>query len=202
MDPTNGDPQGYLNGAVSKDYLSIVSNTPVDSLVYKGSSRPTVFGAVLNSFYWKGFTLSFNITYKFGYYFRRSSTGINATDALTYPTIHMDYINRWQKPGDENNTNVPSVIYPANSNRNLFYQNAEVLVEKGDQVRLQNINIAYTLDNARMHNLPFSQVQLYAFVNNLGLLWKANHAGIDPDYNTLYAMPDPKSITLGLKFTL
>jgi TonB-linked SusC/RagA family outer membrane protein len=202
LDPTTGDPQGYLNGATSKDYLSIISNTPVDSLVYSGSSRPTLFGSLMNTFSWKRFSFSFNITYKLGYYFRKSSTGINYQDALTNPTINSDYTLRWQKPGDELTTNVPSLVYPNNANRNLFYQNSEVLIEKGDHIRLQNINISYQLDKSEWRKLPFSNVQIYLYANNLGLLWKANKAGIDPDYTAAFLMPDPKSFSIGLRANL
>ncbi len=202
LDKTNGDPQGYLNGAVSKDYLSIISSTPIDSLVYSGSSRPSMFGSLLNTFTWKNFSVSINITYKLGYYFRKSSTGLNYQDALSNPTINADYLLRWQNPGDELRTQVPSLVYPNNTNRNVFYQNSAALVEKADHIRLQNINLSYQLDKSQWHKLPFSSVQIYVFANNLGLLWKANKAGIDPDYTAAFSMPDPSSISIGCKINL
>ncbi len=197
-----GDPVGYLNGKTSKDYLSIIGSTPVDSLVYSGSSRPTLFGSLLNSFSYKRFSISFNITYKLGYYFRRNSTAINYQDALTPPSISNDYFLRWQKPGDENITNVPALLYPSNANRNLFYRSSEVLIEKGDHIRLQNINLAYVLDRLQWKNMPFSQIQFYVYASNLGILWKANKVGVDPDYSAAYSIPEPKSISVGLKVNL
>jgi hypothetical protein len=35
------------------------------------------------------------------------------------------------------------------------------------------------------------------YANNLGLLWKANPVGLDPDFITGY--PDPKTISVGFK---
>ena len=35
--------------------------------------------------------------------------------------MNTEFAQRWQKPGDELKTNVPSVIYPANSLRDNFY---------------------------------------------------------------------------------
>ncbi len=67
-----GDPQGYLNGKLSTDYASILAATTVDSLMYVGPSRPTNFGALRNSFTYKGFELSINILYKFNYFFKNS----------------------------------------------------------------------------------------------------------------------------------
>jgi hypothetical protein len=78
---TNGDPLGYRGDTKSKDYTALL-NVPIDSLVYKGSARPTVFGSVRNTFSYGRFSFSFNITYKFNYVFRRSSTSINYSDMV------------------------------------------------------------------------------------------------------------------------
>ena len=115
---------------------------------------------------------------------------------------NADYLLRWQNPGDELRTQVPSLVYPNNTNRNIFYQNSSALVEKADHIRLQNINLSYQLDKSQWHKLPFSSVQIYVFANNLGLLWKANKAGIDPDYTAAFSMPDPSSISIGCKINL
>jgi TonB-dependent starch-binding outer membrane protein SusC len=34
-------------------------------------------------------------------------------------------------------------------------------------------------------------------MNNVGILWKANHEGIDPDYG--FGLPSPHSYSVGLK---
>ncbi|WP_448634124.1 hypothetical protein [Pedobacter panaciterrae] len=43
LDPTNGDPRGYLNGEVSKDYKAIL-NSSMQDVEYNGSARPTIYG--------------------------------------------------------------------------------------------------------------------------------------------------------------
>ena len=200
LDPGNGDPQGLVNKQVSKDYASII-NTSADSLVYHGSARPTIFGSLRNTFSFKRFSLSFNIMFKFGYYFRRSSTSTNYTDIVT-STPNRDYLLRWTKPGDEMMTQVPSLTYPSNSNRNNFYTYSEVLVEKGDHIRLQDIQFSYILDKRLWKQAPFNSLQFYVYANNLGILWRANHAGIDPDYNDnfyLNGFPAPRSISFGIR---
>jgi hypothetical protein len=127
---------------------------------------------------------------------------LNYQDAITSPTINSDYTLRWQKPGDELATNVPSLVYPSNANRNLFYQNSSVLVQKADQVRLQNISLSYSFQKSNYKKLPVSEVQVYVYANNLGLLWKANKLGIDPDFNATFLMPDPKTISIGIRANL
>jgi TonB-linked SusC/RagA family outer membrane protein len=194
LDPATGDPQGYYQGQVSKDYENIVNNTPPDSLVYNGPARPTVYGSVLNSFSWKGFSLSANISFEFGYYFRKSS--IDYTQLLSAEGGNPDYNQRWQKPGDEKFTNVPSMPAQADPERDLFYLYSQALVEKGDNIRFQNISLSYDLDQTQWKKLPFRHIQIYGFLNNIGLLWKANKVGLDPDYT--YLKPT-RSASLGIK---
>jgi len=203
LDPQTGDPIGYLNGKASTDYQAIISSTPVDSLVFNGSSRPTVFGSIRNTFSFKGFSISANILYKGGYYFRKSSTSLIYSQVINGSTVNADFVNRWQQPGDEKHTSVPSVTYPGDVNRNNFYHGSEVLIEKADHVRLQDIRLSYDLEQLNMKKFPFTHLGLYVYANNLGILWRANKSGIDPDYldngGTGRIYPAPKTIAFGIK---
>lgn len=198
LDPLTGDPQGYLNGVVSKDYAALRSiKNPIENMVFNGSALPTVFGNFTNTVSWKELTLSVNVTYKMGYYFRRASVNYTDITALRSGGLHSDYANRWQKPGDEKFTNIPSFTYPGSDNRNLFYNSSESLATKGDHIRLQFINLAYSLRKNQLAKLPFKDLQLYANASNLGILWRANKFDIDPDYNN--ALNPRASYTLGLR---
>ncbi|MDP3467068.1 MAG: SusC/RagA family TonB-linked outer membrane protein [Daejeonella sp.] len=199
IDPQTGDPIGYIDGQQSKDYLNILRNATPENIIYNGPARPTVFGSLRNTFTWKGISASLNITYKLGYYFRRRSISLNYQDLLNNNGMHKDYLSRWQKPGDEVTTDVPSPVYPANTNRSNFYRASEVLVDKGDHVRLQDTRVAYTLDKKHFPKLPVAQMQLYVYGNNLGILWKASRSGIDPDYYGRNVFPNPQTWAFGLK---
>ncbi|RYY32526.1 MAG: SusC/RagA family TonB-linked outer membrane protein, partial [Sphingobacteriaceae bacterium] len=79
LDPSNGDPQGYLNGEVSKNYQSITGSTAtVNDLRYHGSAKPTMFGNWANTFSYKKWELNIQLIYKLGYYFRRESVNYNS----------------------------------------------------------------------------------------------------------------------------
>jgi TonB-linked SusC/RagA family outer membrane protein len=201
LDPANGDPQGMLNGAVSKNYSGIIANFKPDSLVYKGSARPTVYGSFRNDLSYKGVEFSFTITYQFGYYFRRSSTSLNYSDLISGTFgKDADYANRWQKPGDEQSTSVPSLVYPSSSVRNTFYQYSEMLVEKADHIRLQDIRLGYNFGRVFGARSAVKSLQVYSYASNLGILWRANKLGIDPDvyaFNTP-SLPNPFILSFGL----
>nr|WP_294795568.1 SusC/RagA family TonB-linked outer membrane protein [uncultured Mucilaginibacter sp.] len=197
LDPLTGDPQGYVNGQVSKDYFAIAQN-PIDQQVVSGSALPPVFGNLRNTIEWKKFSLAFNINYRFGYYFRKPVT--NYSTLITYGTGYNDYEGRWQKPGDERLTNTPSFNYPSDSQRDLFYQYSSVNVEKADNVKLSEIYLSYDFSPKR--KIPgVKSLQFYLFANQLNIiLWKANKAGLDPD--VLYSIKPPASFSAGIKANL
>lgn len=197
LDPQNGDPRGYLNGEVSKDYAKMMG-VDVKDLQYFGSAIPTVYGSLTNTFSYKQFTLDVGVTYKLGYYFRRPS--INYTSLFKDWVGHSDYALRWQKPGDEAFTDVPSNQYQTNSNRDAFYAGSAALIEKGDHIRLQYINLGYEINKKQWQQIPLKALQLYANISNLGILWQESKSGIDPDFNLgSNVIKPPVMYTLGLK---
>ncbi|MHA4811925.1 SusC/RagA family TonB-linked outer membrane protein [Flavitalea flava] len=199
LDLQYGAPQGLLNGHVSEDYPSIYNSSNLHDLVFKGPANPPFFGSVRNSFSWKQWGLSFNILYKFGYFFRRAS--INYSDLFKgLSGGHPDFINRWQKSGDEKITGIPSMSFPLNPASDNFYTASEILIEKGDHIRLQDIQVYYDLVKKKFPRLPVQSIRFYLYANNIGIIWKANHQGIDPDY--VSDIPNPRSLAIGLKLDL
>ena len=107
-----------------------------------------------------------------------------------------DYARRWQKPGDEQHTNVPSFTYPTDSSRDQFYNQSSVNVEKGDNIRLQDARLAYDLGARQLKGLALKHLQLYVYAANLGLVWKATKTSLDPDYP--YSNRPPRTVAIGL----
>lgn len=204
LDPLNGDPQGYNKGNLTKDYNAILSGTTPEELIYHGSAIPVAFGGLRNNFSFAGLTVSANMVYKFGYYIRRPSIYYNRL--YTGWRGHADFEKRWQKAGDEKITNVPSMpAVPFSSNRDVFYTFSEVLIEKGDHIRLQDISISYQLKERFLKKTPFRDLRIYAYANNLGIIWRANKSNIDPDISNypdiVSNYPNPKTISFGIKTT-
>ena len=203
LDPGTGDPRGYLNGEPSNNYTAIINSTSPQSLVYNGPARPPVFGSFRNTFMWKDFSLSANISYRLGYFFRMPSVQYGNNLGLT--VRHGDYAKRWQVPGDENQTYVPSISSGVTSNRDFFYAYSEVLIEKGDHVRLQDVRLSYSPSAGKSKIFQNSGIFIYA--NHLGILWKATSSDWDPDYVTSFSnmarlTPPSRSICLGFNITL
>ena len=199
LDPKNGMARGYLDGEVSADYAKLTgAGAIIDDLLYHGPANPRLFGSIGNTFSWRGLSATVRIAYKFDYFFRKQT--IKYYSLYTSWDGHADYARRWQQPGDERTTDIPSMYYPASSQAETFYTNAEPFVLKGDHVRLQYVGLSYNLNNGSLYKLPFRNVQVFANASNLGVLWKANKEGIDPDYDYSENMLKPSpTYSFGLR---
>lgn len=189
--PLVRNPEGY-----DQDYAGYLEKLTLDNLKMKGVSVPPFYGSLRNMFSYKGVALDVMISWKSGYVFRRpSSNGI--VYSMNY---HMDYLKRWQKPGDELLTNVPAVrdIDDVTPSSGTIYDSSEILIEKGDHIRLQDISLSYTLPRSTAMGKVIKNVRFYAYARNLGVIWKSNRRGIDPDYvNSEFIAP--RTFALGLQ---
>ncbi len=198
LDPQTGDPRGILAGKVSKDYSALFGSTlRIEDMVYHGSALPVFSGALGNSFSYGRFSASFRLSFKLGYYFRKPSLSYNSLFVGRNGNGEIAF--RWQKPGDEAFTNVPSMVYPASSSRDEFYYGSEVNVLRGDHVRMQYVNIGFDVSGKKTGRKLFSQAKVFLVASNLGIIWRENREGIDPDFR---AIPDPKNIAIGFKTNL
>ncbi len=192
LDPLTGDPLGYYAGKKSTEWGNIANADSLNNTtVYSGPGTPTYFGSIRNSVTYKNFNLSFNIIYKFGYYFRSNS--VDYTKLFGFNGSHQDYNKRWLQPGDESKTYVPSAVYPTNFERESFYAMSSVLVENGDHIRLQDVRLSYDINK---QNSRFKNIGIYLYASNLGLIWKANKKGLDPESQII---PLQKNISIGFK---
>lgn len=190
LDPNTGNPRGYLDGAPSEDYNSLVTDS-IGNLNYHGTALPPYYGSVVNTWRWKNIRLFINVTYKFGHYFQRRTIRYHAL--FNNWTSHTDFAKRWQQPGDERWTTVPSMTYPANAARDDFYANSDANIEPGGLIRLQDVKLAYTFRPVFYNrSIP---ITLNFNINNVALLWTANVSDLDPDY---FELPPPRTYTIGV----
>jgi len=200
LDATTGNPLGSLNNTPSTNYSRLVNPASKEEFVYIGSGRPVFFGGLRNDLSYKGFSLSVNLVYSLGYYFRRPSVQYSSAFTSSQSgstTIHNDYSRRWRNAGDEMFTRVPSMVYPAVPARDEFYQYSTTLIEKGDHIRLRDLRLSWNLPLHKNNLRQLLSGRIYVYANNLGILWKSNKAGIDPDNIT--GFPTPRTYALGIE---
>lgn len=191
-----GAPIGILNGVPTTEYSNLFNSFNLTNIKYHGPVNPTTISSIIQNITFRQFTLSLLLTFKGGYFYRRP--GINYIATLADNSGgHPEYSERWEKPGDELFTRIPSLTYPFDQNREDLYKLADILVERGDHLRLQDIKLSWQ----PLHK----KLQLYTYINNIGILWRANHSGIDPDHipygsNHILIYPSAISFTAGINF--
>jgi len=195
LDHMTGSPMGYINGAPivlnNSTRYNAINIQPISAARYMGSAVPVYYGSIRNSFRYAGISVSANILFKLGYYFRRQNTVdygslFGSSSQVIQPE---EYAMRWQKPGDELLTNVPAQVYP--SIGDIFYRFADINVLKADHARLQELNFSYYLaKKGRFIKNP----RIYANISNLGVIWRANKNGLDPDSPDY---PNPRTYAFG-----
>lgn len=195
LSPENGMPQGFFNGALSTDYRTLIGpETDITDMHFHGPVYPRLFGAVGNTIRYRGISLALRVGYEFGHYFRRN--------ALSYQSLfssrhgHEEFSRRWQKPGDEKITDVPAMVYPAESNRDAFYTRSAVTVERADNIRVQYVNLTYRFSGAKLGRLNFNDIDLTVIANNIGVIWVRNTQGLDPRYRSM--LPQ-RTLSVGLR---
>lgn len=139
-----------------------------------GNALPKWYGGFNSSFTWYNFDLGLNFTFAGGNYI------MNGTRATLldqrYFNNSTEVLTRWQKPGDI--TNVPRLVYNdqlSNGNSGPVSTN----VERGDFLRLQNINLGYRVPSGILGSSGITAIRVYAQVSN-AFLW-TRYSGLDPE---------------------
>lgn len=195
------------NGEITTDNINFQEYTDLGWLKYEGSSDPTDYGSLENTFKYKGLRLSVFVVYSFGNVIRLDPVFKNKyTDLDATP---REFNNRWSASGEEAITNVP--VIPSvrqnflNPNLSIAYNAYNYSTEriaKGDFVRMKEISLDYTLPKAWIQPLKLENVNLKLQATNLFLIYadkKLN--GMDPEFfNTGgVASPMPKQYTFTVR---
>jgi len=173
-DANNGDPLWYIDSSLTKttnDYTKSVR-------AYDGkSASPKYFGGFSNTFTYKGFSLTADLTFNFGNYVydRWGSYFTDGVNALSYGRYRTN-LDRWTTPGQI--TNVPKYI--ANSNNKSNSGSTRYLYQ-GDYVRLRNLEIGYTAPSSVANRIKISSLRFYVRGSNLYTWIKDKNIPFDPE---------------------
>lgn len=182
VDPKTGNPLWlYKDGTVSDVAPASDSDLSNQNKFIKGVSNPTFYGGLTNSFVYKGFELSFLLTFSAG------GKMINNTKAqlMTYSTqdannLDVDVLKFWQIYG--HNTQVPK-LHNNSIVGNRDYTTSSTItrfLEDNSFIRLKNIEIAYSVPAELLAKSGFlNQLRIYVMATNLLTLTK--YSGLDPE---------------------
>lgn len=191
------------NNNVISNTTNLTSAFTKDDLKYVGRAYAPYSGGFMNNFKYGQFDVAVQITGYFGHVFSKSSVDNYPTFEGSYTGVlgrQEDLAYRWRNPGDEANTNVPGLT-GVNFNSINRYRFSDALIRKADNIRLQQVSFGYTVPRRFLPNGFVKSLTVSANVRNLGVIWKANKDGIDPEYvNTgnFTGIPPTTSYVFGL----
>jgi hypothetical protein len=150
----------------------------------KAAGRRTApyYGSFQNTFRYKHWSLFALATYSFGSVFRAPVSTQYPSSRRFYYNTSADVAKRWQQPGDEAHTIVPGVSGTYSSVSTLRYAYSDVNIQPGGYIRLREISLSYDLPASLAGKAFAKNVKISGAVRNLGLIWKKNKLGLDPDY--------------------
>lgn len=189
--------QGQKVGVKGTLYFKDLKNAGHTTAPYFGSWNTTVR--------YRHFSLYALVTYQFGGVFLKPSIRAFSTGYSPDYDLSGDIAKRWQHPGDETKTSVPGldgfgtyVNYSLNR-----YQYSDLNVLSSDYVRLREVSLSYELPAIWVARVKARSASVGFGVRNLGLLWKANKDGYDPDFvgyaYSTYGLPAARSYNLSIK---
>jgi TonB-linked SusC/RagA family outer membrane protein len=195
VDPANGDPLWYpdnAHGTPTSVYPGVAAR------VLAGNAQPKYFGSLTNAITFKNFTLSAQFYYSFGNYVYDNwgSYYLGSGFGAVYNKVARQ-LERWQKAGDV--TEIPKYIYNGNKN---FQNSSTFYLQKGDYIRLREIQFGYTLPKSVIAKANLTNVNFYVRGTNLWTWVKDKNLSFDPEQGTGSTSNlnvfIPKTVTVGL----
>ena len=199
VDPATGNALWYTDDTHAKTTTSY--STAAQVLV--GQADPKYFGALNNTFSYKGLSLSAQLYYNFGNNIYGIWDRYLNSDGRYYGVYGQlsDQLNSWKKPGDV--TDVPKLVY--GNSTNSFNHSTRYLY-KGDYIRLRDVQLSYSLPKSAIRSLHFTNLSVYVRGTNLLTFDTDKRLPFDPEAGgsnrNNFDVFIPRTITAGVKIGL
>lgn len=197
VNPTTGEPEWYTDGT----HETRNSNYSAALRAINGTSLPKYFGSLTNSFNFRGFSLEAQLYYNFGNYVQDQWGGyyLGAGFGAVYNKVART-LERWTTPGQE--TDIPRYVY---NNGRSFQSASSFYLNKGDFIRLRNIQVGYDIPRSVLERLKLNTAFFYVRGTNLWTWVKDENLPFDPEQGTASQSNlnvfIPKTLTVGLNLT-
>ncbi|MEO6228866.1 MAG: SusC/RagA family TonB-linked outer membrane protein [Ferruginibacter sp.] len=175
VDASNGDALYYrdITDAAGKVTSKVLTNEySKASFYWHGSAIPDISGGLTNSFNYKGFDLSFLLTFAYGGQFYNGNYASIMHRGSPGTAWSTDILDRWQKPGDV--TNVPRL---QNAISGQDGASSRWLVD-GSYLNIKNITLSYTVPKNLANRMHIGGLQIFGNIDNAWLY--TVQKGLDP----------------------
>ena len=175
VDPQSGNAQFYVNPGVNDDKAFDYAKA---GRTIVGKALPDVTGGFSNTLSFKGFDLSFLITYQFGGNLFDYPGYFSHHYGVRLGSFNLDKEianNYWTEPGQD--AKYPRPVY---QNLNRPDRWSSQTIKSTDNIRLREVSLGYNLPKSIAGSLFAQNIRVYARAQNLAMIW-AKTKGIDPD---------------------
>ena len=171
---------------------------------YIGSQDTPYTGGLINTFSYKNWELTANLSFNLGGYVR-TTPSYNFINFDRGQNVNSDILDRWTPENTDGR--LPALItsekradeYYWYDQKSEIYKNLDIWVNKLNYFRLQNLRLGYRLPEKMTKSLGMGSASVAIEGRNLLVFGSSYKNFLDPEsmYNP-YAPPIPKSITFSL----
>ena len=166
--------------------LMTLGEVCMEVMEHSGCREPFLQGSISNYLGWRNWGLSFNLAYSVGSKIRLLQMYGSNNSAVLPPVTNMrgEFVNRWQRPGDEEYTNVPGLLDAKSYNRTKtpwwndkpyefagtiwnMYDNSNLRVASGDYLKLTSLSLRYVVPERICHKMYMKSAYLNVSGTNL-----------------------------------
>ena len=196
--------QGVRAGDVK--YEDVNGDGDIDTVndsQFVGSANPLFTGGLSSRFTWKGFDLSFLLSFSYGNKIYQTWTGGLRLGNGLWPSQESEALARWTGPGTSNS--VPRAIYGMTWNSTKFISTR--YLHDGSYLRCRSLSLGYTLPSYAVRRIGFNELKVYFSADNLFIL--SPYRYIDPEVTTSMDaakfgtdcmwLPEPRTFSFGIK---
>jgi hypothetical protein len=161
----------------------------LNAITYAGTTVPKYSGSFGSTLSYKGFDLSFLFIYAGGHKMRNTflpflgsayNSAMGGYITSLTGAVNSDIANRWQKPGDEANTNIPRAIFAESkdylSDSYDVYRYADINVIDASNLRLSNLSLAYHIPAFLCNKVYLKNARVQVNAENVFMLAKSRDA--------------------------
>ncbi|MCK7553720.1 SusC/RagA family TonB-linked outer membrane protein [Chitinophaga sedimenti] len=156
----------------------------IDDIKYVGRATPPTTGGLMQTLRYKKLSLTARVAYYLGHKMFYDPVGApqlpSGSQLSGYLSTAKAMADRWRQPGDEANTNVLG-ISNINFNSINWFTTSDINVIDADNIRLQQVSLSYALGSLGKRAFV-KNMNLGVTAANVGLIWKKNKVGVDPQY--------------------
>lgn len=185
------------------------TTTPTNAdRVIVGNADPKFYGGFSNTVTYKGFDLGVNFNFMYGNKVLLDGLRFTGNMANNGLNKSSDLLNYWKQPGDK-------AYAPAlkSTTTGTFSRLSTLQLQDGSYLRLKTLSLGYNLPKDLMSRTRLlTNARIYALAYNIWTIKNKDFKGADPEVSanggsnqvvgeSFFALPQPKTITVGVNLT-